>query len=265
MEGNEFANGLLGHRVEGYLAATMGKGLVQGIWIGVYQDTESQLDRIVDDNGDILLITATRVIRPQKEVVKPYSLETKEEVDRLKSEVLGGAGFVDFYAKYDTSDGHCEWLIATTPNGKSRVKFDDTGVYMVHSNGEPCSENRIPLNDWVRASLACKDSARIFMDGYTLGQENERLKQKPAEPYSIDTLEYCQRLVDEVMIPAGFASFYGEKGGYMTACKGEHRVFIDNEGVRLVHHGEQSYPDLPFIPLNEWVKNPTIESLKPKD
>ena len=88
---------------------------------------------------------------------------------------------------------------------------------------------------------------------------------KPAEPYSIDTLEYCQRLVDEVMMPAGFASFYGEKGGYMTACKGEHRVFIDNEGVRLVHHGEQSYPDLPNIPLNEWVKNPTIESLKPKD
>jgi len=152
MEGNEFANGLLGHRVEGYLAATMGKGLVQGIWIGVYQDTESQLDRIVDDNGDILLITATRVIRPQKEVVKP------------------------------------------------------------------------------------------------------------AEPYDLNNIDHLSR-IECLLKESGFEVDTFPPYAYMYAIKQGHTVHIDTDGVRLTNKGVRISPN---IPLNEWVKNPTIESLKPK-
>jgi hypothetical protein len=95
---------------------------------------------------------------------------------------------------------------------------------------------------------------------------------KPAEPYSIATMVDAQRLINEVMLPAGFTSFWGNEGEYMTADRDNYRIKIDETGVYLIarlpedpragyvydaHNGIN-------IPLNEWVKNPTIEALMPK-
>jgi hypothetical protein len=67
MEGNEFKNGLIGHRVEG----KMYDKTIQGVYVGQALDDDGhQWDRIVTDTGDILCVIATRVIRPQGEAPK---------------------------------------------------------------------------------------------------------------------------------------------------------------------------------------------------
>lgn len=84
----------------------------------------------------------------------------------------------------------------------------------------------------------------------------------PAEqPYSIDTLDDRFRLCKEILLPNCYTyqwiteSADGE--GYIIWKDGE-TAYIDQRGVYLRSNGI-------FVPLNEWVKNPTIESLKPKD
>jgi len=139
MEGNEFANGLLGHRVEG---TCYKKETYQGIWVGTEIIDGAQWDRIVTDEGQIVRIDAVRVIRPHKEVVvpaEPYDLNNIDHLSRIEY-LLKESGFeVDTFPPYAymyaIKQGHT-------------VHIDTDGVCLTNK-GVRMSPH-IPLNEWVK-------------------------------------------------------------------------------------------------------------------
>jgi len=96
--------------------------------------------------------------------------------------------------------------------------------------------------------------------------------KKPAEPYSIVQEEERERLLNEVLTPNGWRCNTSDWEN-ITIDKDYHRVNIDETGVYIIAHLPKDPRATHVInayykirmPLNEWVKNPTIESLKPKD
>ena len=83
----------------------------------------------------------------------------------------------------------------------------------------------------------------------------------PAETYDLNNMDHLDR-IEYLLKESGFEVDTFPPYAYMYAIKQGHTVHIDTDGVCLTNKGVRMSP---HIPLNEWVKNPTIESLKPKD
>jgi len=83
----------------------------------------------------------------------------------------------------------------------------------------------------------------------------------PAETYDLNNIDHLRR-IEYLLKESGFEVDTFPPYAYMYAIKQGHTVHIDTDGVCLTNKGVRMSPN---IPLNEWVKNPTIESLKPKD
>lgn len=86
----------------------------------------------------------------------------------------------------------------------------------------------------------------------------------PAEPYDLNNMDHLRR-IEYLLKESGFKVHIQANLPFIFADKEGFRVSITAEGVCLLNYGARMYPDVPFIPLSEWIKNPTILSLRPKD
>lgn len=94
------------------------------------------------------------------------------------------------------------------------------------------------------------------------------IPETPVKPYSkfskshrSDILDIL-RLQKEVLIPAGFGQFSASLADqWLYAAKDDFKILIQASGVSMVD--SKGYATGASVPLNEWVKNPTIEALMP--
>jgi hypothetical protein len=136
----------------------------------------------------------------------------------------------------------------------------------------PVNEPRFPTNDFERVIFGMQDVTKgvILMAkkraAYLKAQKEGNEPQKSAYRYSTDTLKDRIRLWREVLMPNGFKLTNGTEemgSSFFQFTKDGYEGMISCREVSLIEPNG-SYRSGINIPLNEWVKNPTIEALMPK-
>ena len=167
-------------------------------------------------------------------------------------------------------------------NADDYVVMDEHGCIHLLSPNQivrvilPVNEPRLPTNDFERAIFGMQDVTKVVSQmakeraAYLKAQKEGNEPQKPANTYDWDNF-------DDVMRLQGFLQNVGYKVSMtdddkMIADKDYRRIKIDETGVYLIARLPED-PRAGFvydahngitIPLNEWVKNPTIEALMPQ-